>query len=306
MSLGATSRSVARRPTVSVVVPMYNEEAVIGRCLDALAAQTEAPHEVIVVDNRSTDRGPQLVYAAQLRHPGLVIRLLEQHAEQGLVPTRDAGFDAATGDVLGRIDADTVVGEHWVERVADAMLDTTTDAISGPVAYWDMPFVEAGGRIDDLVRRAVCTLGRDYRFLFGSNMALRASAWRLIRTEVCRDRLDRLHEDIDLSVHLFDAGLSVRYVPRMRAAISARRLESPPAEYRDYVHRFRRTYASHGVGSRLHLRAPEYVFLAIHPPLRRWRAMTAFGAPNELEARRMRRVVLDELRGIRVRRRRVS
>ena len=47
---------VTRAETLSVVIPCHNEEAFIGPCLDALAAQTDDLHEIIVVDNNSTDR----------------------------------------------------------------------------------------------------------------------------------------------------------------------------------------------------------------------------------------------------------
>lgn len=44
--------------TLSVVVPVYDEESTIGECLDRLCAQIAHIHEIIVVDNNSTDRGP--------------------------------------------------------------------------------------------------------------------------------------------------------------------------------------------------------------------------------------------------------
>ena len=100
-------------PGVSIIVPAYNEEAVLERCIEAAIDQTVAAHEIIVVDNRSTDRTARIArsFADSSAVP---VRLVGQHRTQGLIPTRNAGFDAATGAVLGRIDADSLVERDWV------------------------------------------------------------------------------------------------------------------------------------------------------------------------------------------------
>ncbi|GAA1731074.1 glycosyltransferase family 2 protein [Microbacterium paludicola] len=249
-------------PTVSIVIPAHDEEEVIERCLLAAADQTVAAWEILVVDNRSSDATSSIARRVAERHPDARIRVITQHAQVGLIPTRDIGFVVASGDVLGRIDADTVIGRDWVEQVTAAMRDPAVGAVSGPVAYYDLPF-RGPAVSDDLARRALRRLGRRYPFLYGCNMAIRASAWREIRDEVCPDPLDLLHEDIDLSVHLYDAGIAVRYLPAMRAGASARRLSSSPAAFNAYVERFERTYAAHGIDE-WYLRAPQLLLKAAY------------------------------------------
>lgn len=251
-------------PTVSVVIPAFNEEATIEPCVLAALTQTVPAHEIIVVDNRSTDRTAAIVGELQAAHPDASLIYLPQFDEQGLVPTRNAGLDAATGDVLGRIDADSVLEPNWVEEVQKAFTDPEVAAATGPVLYYDMPLRRFGLKADDTLRRAILRLAREYHFVFGSNMALRASAWRTIRGEVCRDEEDLFHEDIDISVHLHDAGLAARYIPTMVTGMSARRVDDSPRDYYSYVGRFDRTYTHHGVRNR-RLRAPAWVFLAVYP-----------------------------------------
>lgn len=265
---------------VSIVIPAYNEEDTIEACVLAALEQTVPAHEIIVVDNRSTDRTAQLVADLQAQHPAAPLIYLPQFDEQGLVPTRNVGLDAATGDVLGRIDADSVLEPTWVEEVQKAFANPDVAAATGPVLYYDMPLRRFGLKADDTLRRAILRLARDYHFVFGSNMALRATAWQRIRGEVCRDEEDLFHEDIDISVHLFDAGLRAHYVPTMVAGMSARRIDDSPRDYYSYVGRFDRTYTHHGVRSR-RLRAPAWVFLAIYPVAKgvRW-------GRNEWDARR--------------------
>lgn len=254
------------------MIPAYNEESTIRSCLLAAVMQTVPAAEVIVVDNRSTDATAEVVCSVMAEYPGAPIRLISQNEEQGLIPTRNLGFDQATGDVLGRIDADSILEPNWVEQVQQAFADESISAATGPVLYYDMPLRRFGLRADNQTRRFILSLSRDYHFLFGSNMAIRASAWRQIRSEVCRDEDDLMHEDIDLSIHLAQHDLRVAYVPTMVSGMSARRLEDSPREYAFYVNRFDRTYARHRLRNPL-LRAPMVVFFLIYPLAKLVRSM---------------------------------
>jgi cellulose synthase/poly-beta-1,6-N-acetylglucosamine synthase-like glycosyltransferase len=226
--------------------------------------QTVPASEIVVVDNRSTDATADVVRAVQAEYPNAPIVYLQQNEEQGLVPTRNFGLDHAKGDVIGRIDADSILEPNWVEEVQKTFREPTVAASTGPVLYYDMPLRRFGLKADDALRQLVLKLSREYHFLFGSNMAIRREAWEAVRLEVCRDEDDELHEDIDLSVHLARHAFRVVYVPSMVSGMSARRLEDSPGDYAYYALRFDRTYARHGIRNP-GLRAPIVVFLAIYP-----------------------------------------
>jgi glycosyltransferase involved in cell wall biosynthesis len=251
---------------VSIVIPAYNEEAGIRHCLVAAIEQTVPAHEIIVVDNRSTDGTRAAVEAMQTAFPDANIRLVEQDAEQGITPTRNAGFNAATGTVIGRIDADSALQPDWVEQVQLAFSTGEFVAASGPVEYYDMPMRAFGHHADDTFRKLQVKLAGKYVFLFGTNMAITKEAWLAVRDDVCPDREDLMHEDLDLAVHLALKGLKVGYVSAMVVGMSARRLDSSPRDYLYYVERFERTYAAHGIHD-LRLLAPMAVFLGIYPAL---------------------------------------
>jgi glycosyltransferase involved in cell wall biosynthesis len=254
-------------PSVSIVIPAYNEQDTIRACVLAALHQTVPASEIIVVDNRSTDGTADIVRGLQQAYPDAPIILFHQDEEQGLVPTRNFGLDRAQGDVLGRIDADSVIEPNWVEDVQRMFSDPEVAAGTGPVIYYDMPLRRFGHKADDALRRSMIKLARQYRLLFGSNMAIRRTAWAEIRTDVCRDLADEFHEDIDISVHLHEHGLKVAYSSNMVAGMSARRIDDSPRQYYQYVTRFERTFKSHGVRN-VGVRAPMLVFLAIYPPLR--------------------------------------
>lgn len=250
-------------PSVSIVIPAHNEEASIERCLLAAVNQTVRAAEILVIDNRSTDATADAARGVARQYPAARIQVLAQFEAQGLVPTRNFGFAEASGDVFGRIDADTVIARDWVENVADAMINPAVAAVTGPVTYYDLPFRKQLGVSDDVVRRALRRLGTEYPFLYGSNMAIRATAWRAIEHDACTDPEDLLHEDIDLSVHLHDAGMHVAYDTAMRADVSARRLSTSPDSFRAYNQRFERTYARHSI-DHWYLKAPQRLLQAVY------------------------------------------
>jgi glycosyltransferase involved in cell wall biosynthesis len=258
-------------PTVSIVIPAFNEERTIRACVVAAIEQTESADEIIVIDNRSTDSTLAMLHALQVEFPDAPLIVFSQNEAQGIIPTRNFGFDRALGEVIGRIDSDSVLEPGWVAEVRRLFSDPTTAAATGPMIYYDMPLRRWGLRADDTLRRAMLKLARDYHFVFGSNMAIRASAWRDIRDHVCRDEADEMHEDIDLAVHLFERGHKVVYGSKMVAGMSARRIDTPPKDYYHYVRRWDRTYDAHGIDNPV-LRAPMVIFSAIYPVLKgvRW------------------------------------
>lgn len=263
---GPDSAAPVALPTVSLVIPAYNEEESIGKCLIGAVEQTVPFHEIIVVDNKSTDGTRAAVEAMITAFPDAGIRLVTQDAEQGITPTRNAGFNAATGDVIGRIDADTALFPDWVEQVQRAFSTGDFVAASGPVEYYDMPLRRLGHKADDGFRKMQVKLAGDYVFLFGTNMAITRAAWIAVRDDTCADREDLMHEDLDLAVHLALRGLKVGYVSSMVVGMSARRLDSAPKDYFYYVERFKRTYEAHGIRD-VRLLAPMAVFLGIYPAL---------------------------------------
>ncbi|MGI8551319.1 MAG: glycosyltransferase family A protein, partial [Dehalococcoidia bacterium] len=116
------------------MVPAFNEELWIGRCLDSLARQeTRYSYEVIVVDNNSSD-GTAEVAAS---HPG--VRVVREQ-RQGLVPSRQAGQSAATGAVVAHTDADSELPPDWIERIGRAFEQRPELVLaSGPMSFANAP-----------------------------------------------------------------------------------------------------------------------------------------------------------------------
>ncbi len=96
--------------TVTVIVPAFNEEGTIGRCLDSLRAQTLSPLEILVVDDGSTDATAHLAQGA----PGVTL-LRQDHAGPGAA--RNLAAARARGDILAFADADLSFDPAYLERL---------------------------------------------------------------------------------------------------------------------------------------------------------------------------------------------
>src|SRR5436190_15022830 len=119
--------------TLAIVIPAYNEEDYLSACLDSVNNQSVVPSEVIVVDNNSSDK------TAQIAKSYSFVRLVTEE-KQGVFWAAQTGFKAAGSDIIGRIDADTILAQDWVEKVLAYMTDSSITAVTGPVNYYDMPF----------------------------------------------------------------------------------------------------------------------------------------------------------------------
>lgn len=257
MSYTMKKRSVS----VSLVIPAYNEEAHLRACLDAVAAQTVRPYEVIVVDNNSTDKTAEIA-----RSYPFVTVISEK--KQGPVHARNAGFSAAKGEIIGRIDVDSHIAPDWIERVQQIFSDPAIDAVSGSLDFHDMPFHRFFRHMDLFLRRYLArNLGREGElFLYGGNMALRSQLWHEIKEELCEHR--HLHEDIDLAAHLAGTDYSVAFDETLRADVSARRIDSDTRSFFTYVLANPRTYALHGLASRRYMYPVAWTVLACYLPLK--------------------------------------
>lgn len=257
---------MSQRSSVSIVIPAFNEEHFIRRCLQSCVNQTSAPDEIIVVNNRSTDATVSIVRQYQKEHPRLGIRLLHQNEHQGIAPTRNHGFDHARGDIIARTDADAMIADDWVETIRRRFEDPAIDAASGPIVLYDMPLPGFLFWLDRKLRLKH-SREKNERFLLGANMAIRARAWKTVRHLTQLDLEDQLHEDVDLALTLFKNDCEIVYEPTMVAAMSGRRLDNSLRDFYHYVTRYTRTTELHGIKSRT-ARTTVVTLLLLYYPFR--------------------------------------
>jgi len=200
---------------VSVVIPARNDAEMLRRCLASLAAQRRVPDEIVVVDNGSTDDTRAVAEAAGAR--------VVWEPIPGIPRASSAGLDAALGDVIARIDADSVCPPEWLEQVIAVFeRDPALSVVSGSGDFYDAgPITRRLGKswwVGGLYWSMTLYLGHPP--IFGSNFAMRREVWEEIGPEVHRVERD-IHDDLDLSLHV-KPWMTVRYDRDLVVGISAR------------------------------------------------------------------------------------
>lgn len=214
-------------PLISVIIPAFNEEKLLPRCLVSLQNQTfKGKYEVIVVDNNSTDKTAHVAkkYGARV--------VLEPR--QGIIPARERGFREARSEIIARTDADSVALPDWLEIIYDTF-QKRTDVIAATG-----PWLSESKKISNKVIGTwtyfySMKLGKTvsgHPYLLGGNMALRKSAWKKIKV-TADDK--KVHEDIDLSCNLAKIG-KIIYNPKQKTIFSFRRITDNPSKgLKDYL-----------------------------------------------------------------------
>lgn len=201
---------------VSVVIPVLNDGPHLWQCLRALAAQTRLPDEIVVVDNGCTDDSADIARAAGAR--------VVFCGERGIPAAAAAGYDAALGDLVLRLDADSLPAPTWVASMVDALRDPGVDAVTGAAVFHDGPAarrtVMARAFLGTYASFATPALG--HTPLWGSNMGFHRRAWQEVRHEVHLD--PEVHDDLDLAYHL-GARHRIRFVPGRHMRVSSRTVE---------------------------------------------------------------------------------
>lgn len=201
--------------SISVVIPARDDAPFLRTCLHALSRQTRAPDEIIVVDNGSSDDTSEIARAAGAR--------VIFEPETGILRASAAGFDAARGEIIARLDADSVPPTDWVERVERMLGAASAPAIvTGPGDFY------GGGVVTRWLGRVVYIGGYFWAVgrllghppIFGSNFAMHREVWASVRSKVHRT-VRRVHDDFDLAIQL-EPEITIVYDRTLRVGISAR------------------------------------------------------------------------------------
>ncbi|WKZ67344.1 MAG: glycosyltransferase [Flavobacteriales bacterium] len=203
------TQAADRPPLVTVLLPVHNASAYLQRTIDSISAQTLADHEVIAIDDGSTDGSAAILQA----HAGPRFRIIRHAANQGLVASLNEGLAEARGRYIARMDADDLMHPERLERQAAwmdghpevAVLATCVGLINAdgePCGTWDTDqraVTEAD--IADLLPRTNC--------IAHPTVMLRRDALGGLRYE---DR-QRGAEDWDLWLRLMARGARIAKLP---------------------------------------------------------------------------------------------
>lgn len=130
---------------ISFLVPVYNTEKYLQRCMDSLLRQTGCDFEIVLLDDGSTDSSSAICdrYAAQHPH---IVRVIHKENE-GLLMTRRRGFAEAKGDWFICVDSDDYVAPNLLAEVVSTIQATDADMVMYNFEYFDSNGIHRPSRL---------------------------------------------------------------------------------------------------------------------------------------------------------------
>ncbi len=229
--------------SLSVIIPVYNGEATLGKQLDALQDQSyDGEWEIVVVNNRSVDDTVGLIHHYQKKMPQL--RLTHAPDKQNKSYTRNQGAQIAKGNVFLFCDADDMVAPGWLAAMASATREH--DFVAGAIDYQSInanpswrdsfdqyPFVPAMRFLPYVVSGNMAVSRRAFEQVGGFSEAYLSS------------------HDIEMSWRLQLQGFEIYYEPKAvmycRNRESLKGLWKQISTYSYYYPLLYRQYADHGM-----------------------------------------------------------
>lgn len=118
---------------LSIIVPVYNVEKYLSRCIDSILAQTERNFELILVDDGSLDASPSICDAYALKD----VRIKVIHkSNEGVSSARNVGLDTATGEYVTFIDSDDWIAPDYLAKLNERAKSANYDLITSGLNWW--------------------------------------------------------------------------------------------------------------------------------------------------------------------------
>ena len=129
------------KPTISIIIPIYNVEEYITECLQSVMRQTyQGAIECILVDDCGTDNSIAVAEQLIVGYNGSIdFRILHHEHNRGLSAARNTGTDAATGDYVYYLDSDDYISDDCLEVLAEPLKGRDYDMVLGDLEMFGKP-----------------------------------------------------------------------------------------------------------------------------------------------------------------------
>ncbi len=129
-------------PKISVIIPIYNVENYLVKCLNSIMTQSCRDFEVVIVDDGSTDKSPVIAKEYEQKYQNVHV-ITQENSGQGAA--RNTGIEAAKGEYFLFIDSDDYIDNNTIEILCEKAMNTNADLI-----IFDMAIEEMDGHISSV------------------------------------------------------------------------------------------------------------------------------------------------------------
>ena len=192
---------------VSVIIPVYNVEKYIDKCLNSLVNQTLKDIEIIVVNDGSIDNSQKIIDNYVKRYPKLVRSFVRENGGQG--SARNFGLEQASGEYIAYVDSDDYIEPNMLDLMYEEAISSKSDIVicgSNVVSFEGNLLKEESAVIYndpklDIILGKMAVWNKIYKreFLLKSNVKFREHVW---------------YEDIDFTMKLLMSTNKISFINR--------------------------------------------------------------------------------------------
>lgn len=106
---------------ISVIVPIYNAEKSLSRCVNSILKQSYSDFEIILIDDGSIDSSPKIAIEYENRYRSIIKTVIKEN--EGVAKTRNLGIKIAKGEYIAFIDNDDFIDENYLENLIKNIKD---------------------------------------------------------------------------------------------------------------------------------------------------------------------------------------
>lgn len=140
-----------KEPLLSVIVPVYNTEAFLPKCIDSILSQTYKNIEVIIVNDKSTGNAKEIIQ--EYINKDNRIKYVEHEKNEGLFKARLTGSELATGEYIAFVDSDDYIEIDYFRIMMKKAIETNADIVASKVIMEDENKYTYVYNISDLVSK---------------------------------------------------------------------------------------------------------------------------------------------------------
>ena len=173
------SREEVKMISLSIIVPVYNTEKYLQKCLDSILAQTRKDFEVIVINDGSTDGSARIMQQYEALYPEYIRGIYQEN--HGIGYTRNKGIESAKGKYIAFIDSDDSIEPEYCQMLLEKMENSDLDLVV--CDYYEVNELTEEKALFEIADFSDSNLKTEPRLLFDINI----SPWnKLYKTELIR------------------------------------------------------------------------------------------------------------------------
>lgn len=217
---------------VTLFIPCFNEQDTVAKCLDSCLAQEHKLHQIIVVDDSSTDRTPKVL--ARYADRVTVVKTPKNTGNKS--HAQEYGFQFITGDLVISTDADTILHPKFVSEMVKVFVDPKVVAAGGYIRSMKYNWITRCRAVDYVIGQNIHKLAQSHMgYMFVIPGAAAAFRTRVFKSYLTFDH-DTITEDLDFTYKLHKHGLQVAYC---RKAVV---FTQDPTTLHSYINQMRRWF----------------------------------------------------------------